>query len=83
MADDNRSKKGRHPVMIHTRSIDRMVAKKNMRKRYSQFTKSGKDKYGNPIHNRYHSKKGADHRVAPDREKQSYFAAQWRRYVPD
>ena len=77
-----RNKRRRVPVQVHTRKIDRLVAKHQMQKRYTRLCESAKNSYGQPTHERSRSKKGANHMASLVREKRSYFAAQWRRYIP-
>ena len=77
-----KDKRKRVPVQVHTRKIDRLVAKHQMKRVYTRVCESAKDTFGKPEHNRYHSKKGANHVSKPDRNRQSYFAAHWKRFIP-
>ncbi len=79
--EEHKRKYKRVPTRVHTRKIDRAVAKAVMSKRYSQYCKAARNKFNKPVHNRYHSKKGANHIAKPVREMQSFFAAEWRQFA--
>ena len=59
---------------VHTRKLDRMVARNEMRRQ-------GLSKVTDRKHNRWHTKKDKNHGRECKRDPQSYFAQHWREWI--